>query len=100
MVLVDQDTLVIADLKSENKEYQIGLVEDLLKKGATVVICTDDTFGTIDGVALQVTHPDFGGIAEGLPFINVAQLIAYHRAIVIGVDPCNPEGLDAWIFLA
>lgn len=99
MVLIDKDTLVIAALKPDNKEYQISLIEDLAKKGATIVVSTDESYDTIESADLHVKHPDFGGVAEGLPFINISQLIAYERAILKGLDPGNPDGLDAWINL-
>ena len=99
MVLIDQNTLVIADLKPDNKEYQLDLIEDISKKGAVIVVSTDDSYDPIKDAALHIKHPDVGNIAEGLPFINIAQLIAYHKAIVKGLDPGNPEGLEAWIKL-
>lgn len=100
MVLIDKNTLVIADLKPDNKKYQLGLIEDIAKKAATIVVCTDDSYDTIKDIALHIKHPNVGGIAEGLPFINIAQLVAYQRAILKGLDPGNPNGLDAWINLA
>lgn len=99
MVLIDKDTLVIAGLKADNKEYQLSLIEDLAKKGATMVVSTDESYDTIENVDLHVKHPDFGSVAEGLPFINIAQLIAYEKAIIKGLNPGYPEGLDAWINL-
>jgi glucosamine--fructose-6-phosphate aminotransferase (isomerizing) len=99
MVLIDKNTLIIADLKPENKEYQLGLIEDLAKKGPTIVVSTDDSYDTIKNVALHVKHENVGNIAEGLPFINVAQLIAYYKAQIKGLDAGNPDGLDAWIKL-
>ena len=100
MVLIDKDTLVLADLKPENKKYQLDLIHDIGKKGAVVVVCTDDSYDTIPSVALHVKHGDVGMVAEGLPFINIAQMVAYYKAIQKGVDPGSPEGLDAWINLA
>lgn len=99
MVLIDKNTLVIADLKPDNKEYQLDLITDVVRKGATIVVSTDDSYEAIKNIDLHVKHPNVGNIAEGLPFINVAQLIAYQRAILKGIDPGNPEGLDAWINL-
>lgn len=99
MVLIDNNTLVIADLKPENKEYQLSLIEDIAKKGATIVVSTDESYGGIKNVDLHIKHPDVGNIAEGLPFINIAQLTAYHKAIKEGMDPGNPVGLEAWIKL-
>lgn len=100
MVLIDKNTLVIADLKPDNKDYQLSLIDDLVKKGATMVVSTDDSYDAIKNIDLHVKHPNVGNIAEGLPFINIAQLIAYHRAILLKLDPGNPDGLDAWINLA
>lgn len=99
MVLVDNDTLAVVDLKPENKHYQLDLVADLVKKGATVVVFTDDSYDTIENAALHIKHPDVGNIAEGLPLIAGVQLIAYRRALLRGIDPGNPDGLDAWIKL-
>lgn len=99
MVLIDQNTLVIADLKPGNKEYQLNLIEDISKKGAVIVVSTDSSYDAIGNAALHIKHPDVGNIAEGLPFINIAQLIAYHKAIIKGLDPGNPDGLEAWIEL-
>lgn len=99
MVLIDKDTLVIAALKPDNKEYQLGLIEDLANKGATIVVSTDDSYKPIEDIDLHVKHPDYGNVAEGLPFINIAQLIAYEKAIHKGLNPGYPDGLDAWIDL-
>lgn len=100
MVLIDKNTLVIIDLKPENKKYQLDLVHDIAKKGAKVIVSTDDSYSDIEGVSLHIKHSDVGNVAEGLPLINIAQLIAYHKAIIKGLDPGNPDGLDAWINLA
>lgn len=100
MVLIDKDTLVIIDLKPENKKYQLDLVNDIVKKGATVVVSTDTSYDSIENVALHVKHDDIGNVAEGLPLINIAQLVAYYKAINKNLDPGNPDGLDAWINLA
>lgn len=99
MVLIDKNTLVVVDLKPENKQYQLDLVTDLAKKGATIVVLTDDSYDTIENAALHIKHPDVGNIAEGLPLVAAVQLIAYQKALIKGVDPGNPVGLDAWIKL-
>ena len=99
MVMIDKNTLVMADLKPENREYQLNLIGDLAKRGPTIVVCTDESYDTIENVALHIKHKNVGNIAEGLPFINIAQIIAYYKAILKGLDPGNPDGLDAWIKL-
>lgn len=100
MVMIGGDTLVLVALKPDNKAYQLNLVEDLVRKGAKVVVCTDDSYAKIPDVLLHARHKSMGTIAAGLPFLNLAQYIAYYRALNKGVDPANPEGLDAWIKLA
>lgn len=100
MVMIGGDTLVLVALNPENKAYQLDLVEDLVQKGAKVVVCTDDSYAEIPNVLLHVRHKNMGTVAAGLPFLNLAQFIAYYRALNKGVDPANPEGLDAWIKLA
>jgi glucosamine 6-phosphate synthetase-like amidotransferase/phosphosugar isomerase protein len=31
--------------------------------------------------------------------LPISQLLSYYKAIAIGLNPDNPEGLDAWIAL-
>ena len=100
MVLVDKNTLVIAALTAENPRYQLDLIEDLAKKGPTLVVCTDDSYADIQAASLHVRHAALGGVARGLPLLNVAQLIAYHKALKRGLNPGEPQGLTAWIKLA
>lgn len=100
MVLLDSRTLVLVDLQPWNREYQLQLVEDVVKRGAKVVVCTDNSFEPIRNVALHIRHEPMGNIAKGLPFLNIAQLTAYYRALDKGIDPGEPEGLDAWIQLS
>ena len=99
MVLIDGRTLVVAALKTENKNYQLKLIGDLARKGATVIAVTDMSYDIIADAALHCRHIRMGRIAEGLPLLNVVQIIAYYKAHEKGLDPGNPDGLDAWINL-
>lgn len=100
IVLVDSSTLVIARLDTERFEYQSDLVRDLIKRGALVITVSDVDLPSIEGVYKQLNlgcRLDTGVVnAIVLP---VAQLLSYYRALALGKNPDNPEGLDAWIKL-
>ncbi len=100
MVLVGEDTLVLAALSREGAQYEEGLLADLIKQGATVVTYSDTPAPPRPGTKL---HADSGcgmdPAARGLHFIFLAQALAYYKAVHKGVNPDQPEGLDAWIKL-
>jgi glutamine---fructose-6-phosphate transaminase (isomerizing) len=99
MVLIDKKTLVLVKLGTDRKEYQLKLVDDLIKTGAIIIACTDSSYDSINNISLHAKHEKAGNIAGGLPLINIAQLVAYYKALQKGLDPGNPVGLDAWIKL-
>lgn len=99
MVLIGRGTLVIAAL-SDGSHFEHALVADIAQKGAELVIYSDVP---LDGLPDKAVNISFGRslphAARGLPFILIAQLIAYWRAVADGVDPDHPQGLDPWIRL-
>lgn len=100
VVLIDNHTLVIICLTTEGYEYQAALVKELINKGAIVITYSDTLKGTIPGVRLSV----FSGVKLdtavcGIPFVFIAQVLAYYKAIQKGVNPDQPDGLNAWIKL-
>jgi glutamine---fructose-6-phosphate transaminase (isomerizing) len=100
MVLINNYTLVIMCLTSEGYEYQTALIADLVNKGATVITYSDILKDPISGVKLQISSGlKLEQAVRGIPFIFIAQALAYYKALQKGVDPDQPEGLDAWIKL-
>jgi glucosamine--fructose-6-phosphate aminotransferase (isomerizing) len=100
MVLIDKNSLVVVCLNSKGIDYQLALINDLLKKGATVITYSDLPINPIPGVRLQATSGvSLDHAVRGIPFIFIAQALAYFKAINKGVNPDQPEGLDAWIKL-
>ena len=100
MVLIRDKTLVVMALNPGDLRFQKDLINDLLQKGATVIVYSDTPMPLIPGVSLQVAlgaNLDFA--ARGIPFILLLQMLSYSKAIQNGVDPDQPEGLDAWIKL-
>ena len=100
MVLVNEKTLVIMCLTEVGFTYQFDLINDLIKKGATIITYSDTPLSAIAGVKLQVIL-DLGldNAVRGIPFIFIAQILAYYKALKKGVNPDQPEGLAAWIRL-
>ena len=100
MVMINSDTLVIASLTSGHCDYQKDLISDLLKRGARVITYSDKPLGKIDGVDLQVSSGiSLDNASCGIPFIFIAQVLAYYKAEQKGINPDNPDGLAAWIKL-
>lgn len=100
MVLINNHTLVVLCLNVEMTHYQIDLINDLLKKGATVITFSSSKIPSLPGVSLQVRSDlELDYAAWGIPFIFISQTLAYYKAIQKGVNPDQPEGLDSWIKL-
>ena len=96
MVLIDEETLVLAYLYPAGQPQQEALLRDLLKKGARVVAYCNlpREIPEADTVCLGT---DVGEAAGGIAFLNLCQLAAYEKSMETGSDPDAPDGLDAWI---
>lgn len=100
IVLFNSKTLAILRLSKQGFDYELALIGDILKRGAKVVVVSDEELPPIDGVCAQL---HFGvpldGAAVGAILLPVAQLISYYHSLAVGSDPDHPDGLDAWIKL-
>lgn len=100
VVLIDEKTVAIAKLTREGFSYEKSLIDDLLAKKATVLVLSDEELPAIEGVAAQFS---FGArlhdSVSAMLVLPAAQLLSYEKARARGLDPDNPEGLDAWIAL-
>lgn len=98
MVMIDRNTIVIAALSESGNKYELDLIEDIKKKGATVVTVSaqpceiNDTTNLSFGMEIEYT-------VLGIMFINVVQLVTCYKAEQLGVNPDEPDGLDPWITL-
>lgn len=98
MVLFNEKTLILAVL-SDCSDYELDFIRDVVKKGSTAVVWTDNTPVQIDGVKSISAGRPLSHIARGLPFIMLCQLITYFKSFHSGANPDAPDGLDAWISL-
>lgn len=102
MVLVNEKSLVLVHLTDNDYPVQKKLVEDILNRGAKVITyCTDSEKPSIDGVSAHFAAPksNIDIAATGIPFINIAQLLAYYKANHLGINPDNPDGIVSWVKL-
>lgn len=99
MVLNTKKTLTIALLQPNEDVLQRDMIEDLKGHGGTMVTVTNCT-GNPYGVAENINVGDIRRFeAWGIPFIYVMQMTAYSKSILLGRNPDQPTGLDAFITL-
>lgn len=99
MVLINENTLVVAMLSPGTSQYQKDLLEDMKAKNVTLVVLGTEQ-QQYDDADLFVTLPELEHFtAQGIPFIYLPQVIALYKALEQGINPDEPEGLDAWIEL-
>ncbi len=99
MVLNDEKTLTIVLLSGVDEKLEGDFLADLKSHGGTVV-----TVSTIEENRYgSDAHICIGDIKDfrvyGIPFIYVMQMSAYEKAMILGNNPDEPKGLDAFITL-
>jgi len=98
MVLIEENTLVVAALSPEEEKLQRDLVRDLKRRRAKVV--TISSTGRDWGADWHVEVPPYQNYAvAGIPFIFIPQSIALYKALHRGLNPDLPDGLDPMIDL-
>ncbi len=94
MSLVDDEHLVVALLSDRMREYELGVLGDLVERGARVLVIgadVQDLGETYDGVFdLGKGLSEHARLVLYLPFV---QLMAYHRAIGRRLDPDRPRNV-------
>jgi len=76
------------------------LINDILNRGAKVIVYSPEEIEPIEGVALHVySGLPLGFAASGIPFIFIPQMAAITHSAVLGNDPDKPKGLEPWIKL-
>ncbi len=99
MVLNDEKTLSIVLLSDVEDKLQGDFIADLKTHGGTLVTVSTSHDNKYDAAA----HICIGDIKDmrvyGIPFIYVMQMSAYEKAMVLGNNPDEPKGLDAFITL-
>ncbi|MCL2035377.1 MAG: SIS domain-containing protein [Oscillospiraceae bacterium] len=98
MVLIKEDTLVLAALGAKN-ELECNLLRDIKKKNAQLIAFSDTDCTPVENVRFSVYGRPLSHIARGIPFAILCQMISYKKSLSTGADPDKPDGLDPWIAL-
>ncbi len=96
MVLIGEKTLVLAAVSSPAVSYEMDLIDDLKKKGATIVCYSGGALNREDVTCVSLGE-NVGTAAGGLGLLAICQLTAYYKSGYVGCNPDEPDGLDAWI---
>ncbi len=96
-VLNNQKTLTIVALRESASRFQLQLVEDVAECGGTVVVLSSGMLENPSFLSLHAAVESFDMM--GIFLINLCQMIALEKAVIRGVNPDKPEGLDAYIEL-
>ncbi len=99
IVLVNDKKLVIVLLNPTEITQQKSMVDDLKRRGAFVITLgqeTQETWGSDYHISLDFVKRYE---AWGIPFVNLCQVLAFHKALVDGHDPDVPVGLNAFVKL-
>jgi glucosamine--fructose-6-phosphate aminotransferase (isomerizing) len=95
--IVDERTLVILFEGQREREYIPGVERDLRQHGARVVAAGPHATTTADDHL--VIGSDLGDLARGVLYLPFAQLVAYYRALAVGLDPDRPRNLNQVVVL-
>lgn len=99
VVINDKNTLTIMTIQPCGRELQQDMAEDLKKKNGVLVTVSEEEGNPYQGAE----HVCVGQIkrheAWGIPMIFICQILAYEKAMLLGTNPDEPTGLDAFITL-
>ena len=92
-------TLTMMLLRPGEEELQGAMARDVIAHGGTVVTVSDQAENRYGAAA----HIQIKGIEDfaawGIPFIYLAQMTSLLKAIALGGNPDQPQGLDSYISL-
>lgn len=99
IVLNNPKTLNIIAVQAGERRMQADMIKDIRSHGGIIV-----TVGTEEenyfGADLHICTGEAGDQgAFGIPFIYVAQMLAYEKAVSLGGNPDAPQGLNPYIEL-
>ncbi len=99
MVLVDRETFALVLASPREEAHQKKLIADLKAKGCTVLAFSNQK-ENIWGADYHISYPlDLTAAVYGIPFIFLAQALSFFKALQLGQNPDQPDGLKPWIQL-
>jgi glucosamine--fructose-6-phosphate aminotransferase (isomerizing) len=96
--VVDDRTTVVLIEGERERAYLPDLERQLKGRGARVAAIAPFPPGTAD-LALRLPG-DVGGVARSILYLPALQLVAYYRALALGLDPDQPRNLTQVVELS
>jgi len=96
--VVGPGTLIVGLLSESARRQEAAVLADMRALGATILAVAESPDGLPADEAVEL-RSGVDDLARGALFLPVLQLLAYHRAIVKGLDPDRPAQLDAVVRL-
>jgi len=98
-VLADRSKLIIAVIRDANAGYSRDFVRDVRQRGAYVITIGPAERADCGGDTFIAIPPLEDYAAWGFYLVAVCQLTAFYKALAVGHDPDQPNGLDPYIKL-
>ena len=99
IVISGKNTLTLMLLRPGESRVQGEMVKDVMSHGGIVVTASEEP-GNPFGADAHFQLEGIGGYdASAIPFLYLAQMIAFSKAVQTGGNPDAPTGLDAYITL-
>lgn len=99
IVINDEKSLVVILVSPAEDALQTNMVADVIAHGGPVITVSKHA----ENIYHSAAHIQIAGIEDfaawGIPFIYLAQMTAFLKAVKSGQNPDAPKGLDAFITL-
>jgi len=97
--VIGQGTLLVGLLTEAARDREAAVLAEMRDLGATVLAVSESADGLPADHAIAL-RSGIDELARGALVLPVLQLLAYHRALVNGLDPDRPAHLDAVVKLS
>lgn len=94
---INGKTLVVGLLSDSARDWEIPVLEEARAIGAKTLVLTEG--GEKGADYLVQLNSGLSELARGVLYMPLLQLLAYHRALLRGLDPDVPSHLDAVVKL-
>jgi glucosamine--fructose-6-phosphate aminotransferase (isomerizing) len=96
--IITKNSLVVGLVSDQTKDAELKVLSEMKNLGATVLEVADGLDDFQSDYRINI-NSGLGDIVRGPLYLPVLQLIAYHRAIVKGLDPDQPVHVDTVVKL-
>jgi glucosamine--fructose-6-phosphate aminotransferase (isomerizing) len=96
--IITKNSLVVGLVSDQTRDAELKVLEEMKELGATVLELADSADDFIPDYRIHL-NANLDDITRGPLYMPVLQLLAYHRAIMKGLDPDQPAHVDTVVKL-